>query len=126
MKTEELNPTKDFNNWKPEILSELQKGSYTTQVGEQLLFENGALKLWTIKLLPNESLPFHKHTNNYNWTAMTAGSAISHYETGRIVQIDYKKGDLSYYDHDAKGDFVHNLKNTGNELLEFITIEYKK
>ena len=125
MKTQELHPAGDFSNWNLGILTELQNGNYTTQVGEQLVFENDAIKVWSIKLLPKSGLPFHKHTTNYNWTAITGGSAISHYETGRIAQIDYTKGDLSYYDHDMKGDFVHNLKNIGNEILEFVTIEYK-
>ncbi len=126
MKIEELCPDGNFSCWDHETLATLQKGNYTTQVGEQLIFENADLKVWTIKLLANSSLPFHKHTTNYNWTAMTDGSAISHYQTGRIIQLSYTKGDLSYYDHDTKGSFVHNLKNIGNKPLEFITIEYKK
>lgn len=125
MKCKELYPAGSFKHWDAELLLCLQQNNITTNVGQTLMFENDLLKVWKINLLPNESLPFHKHTTNYNWTVLTNGSATSHYETGRIVSLEYLKGDLSFYDHDKKGDFVHNLKNTGENILEFVTVEYK-
>ncbi len=125
MEIQELSPLGDFSNWTPKALSEVKEKNFTTKVGEQLVFENDMIKVWTIKLLPNSSLPFHKHTLNYNWTALTNGTAISCYETGRIVKLTYEKGDFAYYNHDQKGDFIHNLKNIGNKTLKFVTVEYK-
>ena len=125
MKSIEIHPEGQFKHWNTERLSELNSNTITDIVGEKLLFENETIKVWSIHLKPNQRLPFHKHTKNYNWTCLTEGKAISHFETGRIVEIGYIKGDLSYYDFEINGDFIHDLENIGNSILKFITIEYK-
>ncbi|MGJ8684229.1 MAG: hypothetical protein ACSHWW_06380 [Nonlabens sp.] len=124
MKGIEINPAGHFENWTRTKLLQLKEEIVTTQVGEQLLFEDHMIKVWSIELAPGKRLPFHKHTTNYNWTCLTAGSATSHYETGRIVAINYVKGDESYYDFDSKGAFIHDLENTGTQTLQFITVEF--
>ncbi|WP_160170116.1 cupin domain-containing protein [Aquimarina megaterium] len=125
MVTKELNPAGSFKNWDSTKMQELQNSNKSNRIGNTLLFEDDSIKVWSILLKPGDQLPFHKHTKNYTWICLTQGVAISHHENGRIVEIKYQKGDLSYYDHDTKGDFVHDLKNTGNLLLKFNTIEYK-
>lgn len=126
MKVVEIHPEGSYDGWDGLILEHFRESEPTTNVGQQLVFENESLKVWAITLAPSEALPFHKHTRNYNWTTLTQGTALSYYETGRVVEITYQKGDISYYDHEKKGDFIHNLINTGNQVLEFVTVEYKE
>ncbi|WP_159025505.1 hypothetical protein [Aquimarina sp. Aq78] len=125
MMTKEINPVGSFKDWDSTKILELQNSNESDRVGDILLFEDDSIKVWSIILKPGDRLPFHKHTKNYTWVCLTQGAAISHYKNGRIVEIQYQKGDVSYYDHDAKGDFVHNLENIGDVLLKFNTVEYK-
>ncbi|WP_152538437.1 cupin domain-containing protein [Aquimarina macrocephali] len=125
MMIKEINPVGSFKNWDNTKILELQNSNDSDRVGDTLLFEDDSIKVWSIILKPGDRLPFHKHTKNYTWVCLTQGTAISHYENGRIVEIQYQKGDVSYYDHDTKGDFVHNLENIGDLLLKFNTVEYK-
>ncbi|WP_438426062.1 cupin domain-containing protein [Aquimarina macrocephali] len=125
MMIKEINPVGSFKNWDNTKILELQNSNDSDRVGDTLLFEDDSIKVWSIILKPGDRLLFHKHTKNYTWVCLTQGTAISHYENGRIVEIQYQKGDVSYYDHDTKGDFVHNLENIGDLLLKFNTVEYK-
>lgn len=125
MITKEINPVGSFKNWNSTKILELQNSNKSDRIGDTLLFEDDHIKVWSIILKPGDKLSFHKHTKNYTWICLTQGTAISYYENGRIVKIRYQKGDVSYYDHDTKGDFVHNLENIGDLLLNFNTVEYK-
>lgn len=120
-----INPEGKFENWERTYLDELLKEPIE-EVGQELVFENEQLRIWSITLHEGSCLPFHRHTNNYNWTSLTSGKAISRYENGEIKEFSYQKGDMAYYDHDTKGDLVHDLENIGSTTLKFVTVEYKK
>jgi len=125
MKIETINSAGQFENWPAERLHELLRTTVTDAVGHIIIFENEQVRIWSIHLPPGGCLPFHKHNNNYSWVCLTDGKAISSYENGSIKEITYQKGDLSYYDYDNKGELVHDLKNIGETVLEFLTTEYK-
>lgn len=126
MLSETITEEGDFTGWPSSYLKQLEDYSRNTDVGEELIFENENIRIWSIHLLPGQRLPFHTHIHDYNWTCLTSGTAISRYATGRMVKLRYQKGDISYYPASEKGAFTHDLENTGDTELKFITVEYLK
>ncbi|MFS4494918.1 cupin domain-containing protein [Maribacter sp. 2308TA10-17] len=120
-----INPEGQFENWESNLLHELIKDEISDALGQTIVFENEQLRVWSTHLQPGGCIPFHRHTTNYSWVCLTDGKAISRYENGKICEITYQRGDLSYYDHNVKKDLVHDLENVGETVLEFVTTEYK-
>lgn len=117
----------DWSLWTPELKEALETSQNNTQVGEKVVFENSEFRVWSIHLPAQQSLPFHKHTNRYFWTAMSTGKSRSYYNDGSIVDTDYEKGDTKYFDDLSKENyFIHNLENRGDTTLLFTTVEFLK
>ena len=125
MISKQLNPQGQFETWSKSRLEELHSDQTSMEVGTRLLYQDVSILVWEIRLQPGERLPFHKHTTDYTWVALTPGTAISHYGSGEVVGITYEQGDVHYYHHSKEGDFVHDLENIGKGMLIFGTIEYK-
>ena len=47
-------------------------------VGQRLLSETDAVRVWRIELAPGERVAFHTHVLNYFWTALSPGRSRSH------------------------------------------------
>lgn len=121
---QEVLPEGSIELWAPELRSELQAYPVSTDVGQRLLFENDLYRFWSISLNPGERLPFHRHTRDYTWTCVQPGVALTRYGTGDVYRVEYQRGDLDFYNHQSKGDFVHDLENIGETRLEFVTTEF--
>lgn len=121
-----INQIGNWDYWSVEIKQALAEAQNNTDVGEQLVYENKKLKVWTIHLKPNYSLPFHKHHKKYMWTALSQGKSISYYNDGSVKETIYELGDTrNFEDLSEENYFIHNLINTGDTTLIFSTIEFK-
>ena len=95
------------------------------RVGSVLVSETDKVRVWTIALGAGERLPFHCHVLDYFWTATSDGSARSHYADGRIAEATYRAGDTKHFSF-APGEFMlHDLENTGSDILSFVTVKLK-
>lgn len=116
---------RNHDSWPPEILAELEAGTVSHSVGKDLLSENERVRIWALSLEPGERIGFHRHVLDYFWTATSNGRSRSHYSDGRIADTIYRKGDTRHF-HFARGEFmVHDLLNTGDDVLSFVTVEFK-
>lgn len=123
MTIEEILPEGAFEQWPPELREELESHAHNERVGQVVRFEDDQVRLWSIVLEPGGRLPFHRHTRDYTWTALSSGVAVTRYGTGDVYRVTYVRGDLAFH-HREKGDFVHDLENVGETVLEFVTMEF--
>jgi hypothetical protein len=94
-------------------------------VGQRLLSETDALRIWRIELAPGERVAFHTHVLNYFWTALSPGRSRSTMGDGRVVETAYETSTTKHFTY-AKGEkMVHDLENISDTTLAFITVELK-
>ena len=94
-------------------------------VGQRLLSETEAVRIWRIELAPGERVAFHTHVLNYFWTALSPGRSRSTTGDGRVVETAYETGTTRHFTY-AKGEkMVHDLENIGDTTLAFTTVELK-
>lgn len=118
----ELNPPGNFGPWDQIKLDEL-KNPPALFFKHGLLFENDTMRLWEISLKPRERLPFHKTEQNYSWTCLTDGLAITRVENGSVHLLKFKKGETHFWDLGYKGT-VMDFENIGEKTLVLTVIEY--
>lgn len=117
--------TQDITGWPPGLLAEMQQRSMNGRVGQDLLSETDAVRVWRIVLQPGERVGFHRHVLNYFWVAVNAGKSRSHYATGETRETSYAAGDTRHF-HFGPGEFMlHDLENIGDSTLAFVTVEFK-
>ncbi|MBO9123760.1 MULTISPECIES: cupin domain-containing protein [unclassified Rhizobium] len=112
-----------FDGWSDGLKTEIANARSNPQIGEKLLAETPTTRVWEIRLAPGERVPAHIHTTNYFWTAITPGSARSHYESGDTFEVDYERGDTQHFIFEGGAVMVHDLENIGDGELAFITVE---
>lgn len=106
------------------VVSEFDANINNGRVGTTLVSETDEVRVWQIHCEPGERLPVHRHQLNYFWTILAPGSARSHYNDGRIVELDYNTGDTQHHYFKAGEFFLHDLENIGNTTLLFTTVEF--
>ncbi|MBK8768888.1 MAG: hypothetical protein IPM06_00485 [Rhizobiales bacterium] len=94
-------------------------------VGQRLLSETDAVRVWRIELRPGERVGFHKHVLNYFWTATSGGKSRSHHADGRVADTEYVLGTTRHYSFGKGESMVHDLENIGDTVLSFTTVELK-
>ena len=94
-------------------------------VGQRLLSETDAVRVWRIKLAPGERVAFHTHVLNYFWTALSPGRSRSTMGDGRMVETAYETGTTRHYAYGPGERMVHDLENIGDTTLAFTTVELK-
>ena len=124
MLVEELLPENSFDRWPVALRQELAESQTNIQVGQSLAYEDAKVRVWSIALEPGQRLPFHRHTCDYSWTSLTPGVGVVYYSSGDAYRVTYERGDTDFYHHAVKGDFLHDLENIGDTVLEFMTVEY--
>lgn len=113
-------------HWSEDLIRELQGARANGRVGSRLVDETDTYRIWLIEMAPGERLPFHTHVMNYFWTATSAGRALSRYADGKVVEMDYTPG-LTRHMSFAEGEsMTHDLENTGDTVLCFVTVEDKR
>ena len=105
--------------------TEIADGWANADIGTTLMLETDAMRLWHLRLAPGQTIPPHRHDRPYFWTILTDGQGVSRYDDGRDVAVTYKAGDTRHFpDLSADNSFVHDLTNTGNTDLTFVTVEF--
>ncbi|NBU14315.1 MAG: hypothetical protein EBT35_06885, partial [Alphaproteobacteria bacterium] len=66
-------------------------------VGQRLLSETEAVRVWRIDLKPGERVPFHTHVLNYFWTALSAGRSRSTLADGKSIETSYELGTTKHF-----------------------------
>ncbi len=100
-------------------------GKDNTSIGTRLVSDLPFMRVWQIKLAPGETLPPHRHDRPYFWTVLTDGQGQSSLDDGRELAICYKAGDTKYFPAlTPEAGFVHDLVNTGDDDLIFVTVEF--
>jgi hypothetical protein len=113
-----------FADWPADIYQELLSSMDNGVVGTTLVSETDTLRVWHLVLEPGTRCAFHRHVNPYFWTALSAGSARTYFADGRIVDMDYYKGQTQHYFYDEGEYMLHSLENIGDTSLEFTTVEF--
>lgn len=108
---------------KAELARALSPGN--GMVGQRLLSETEAVRVWRIELKPGERVTFHTHVLNYFWTALSAGRSRSYYADGRSVETSYDVGTTKHYTYGLGESMIHDLENIGETVLSFTTVELK-
>lgn len=104
---------------------EIAQARSNDRIGTALVLETSAMRIWHLRLAPGETLPPHRHDRPYFWTVLTDGTGRSRFGDGRVADITYRAGDTRHFGHlGAESGFVHDLTNTGETDLVFVTVEF--
>ncbi|MFJ6158729.1 cupin domain-containing protein [Pseudarthrobacter sp. NPDC092184] len=114
----------DYEGWTPELRQEFADNAHNTNVGTRLLSQTSTIKVWHIRVAPGERVPAHRHDKDYFWTALRAGRSRQHSEDGTTREATYAEGDTKHYEFPGDDYMIHDLENTGDTELEFITVEH--
>jgi beta-alanine degradation protein BauB len=116
----------DKSAWPPALVQEFEREarSHNGCVGNQLVSENDTVRVWTIRLQPGQRLGFHRHVLNYFWTAVSGGRGRQHLMDGSTVEYTYQPGETRHETYGADEYKVHDLENTGDKELVFMTVEF--
>jgi len=111
-------------DWPSALRAEFAAAAGNGQVGSRLVSQTERVRVWLLSLAPGARIGFHTHVLDYFWTAVTAGSARSHYGDGRIVEVTYGAGDTQHHSFPAGQFMTHDLENIGTTDLVFTTVEF--
>lgn len=111
--------------WPAALRADLEANRMNGKVGTRLLSENDKVRVWEIRLMPGDRIPFHRHVLDYFWTAVTTGKALSHEEDGATLIASYEAGETRHASY-GRGEYkLHDLQNIGDTPLVFTTVEFK-
>ena len=122
-------PQIDLTNcpWDDALKSELAGATENGCVGSTLVSENERVRIWHFRLHPGARCSFHTHVLDYFWTCLSGGRARSYIcenSKYKVTEFELKPGSTRYESF-AKGEFkTHNLENTGDIELVFVTVEF--
>lgn len=106
------------------VQKEFETNKANARVGSMLVSHTEQVRVWHIVCQPGDRLPVHKHQLDYFWTIHGPGKARSHFNDGRISEIEYQNGDTQHHKF-AEGEFfMHDLENIGDTPLVFTTVEF--
>ena len=124
MKCIELSPKGHFKAWEGNRTKELESDQFETDLGQEVLYEDGKIKLWSIVLKPKERHGFRKISCDFRAMSQVDGFAVSHRNSGEIVLVQCKKGEMFRYNKKQQGEQIWDLENIGADPLELVVIEY--
>lgn len=110
--------------WPQTLRAEFAERAGIGEVGSRLVSQTDRVRVWLLSLKPGERIGFHTHVLDYFWTAVTGGSARSHYADGRVAEVTYAPGDTQHHRFGSGEFMIHDLENTGTTELTFATVEF--
>lgn len=117
-------PTAAWPQWRRE---ELAANTANAHVGTRLVSETDRARVWLLTLQPGERLGFHRHVLDYFWTVTSPGGrGRSHYGDGRVAEVEYAEGETRHLSFGPGESMIHDLENTGDAALSFVTVEFKQ
>ena len=93
-------------------------------VGQQLISETDAVRVWRIHLKPGQRVGFHRHVLNYFWSATTSGKGRQYFNDGWMREYNYTAGETRHEKYGPGEYKVHDLENIGDSDLTFVTVEF--
>lgn len=106
-----------------EFSEELEAAPSNRALGTTLWFENDRTRVWEVRLEPGERGPFHAHTTDYFWTVVEPGTGLQRRGDGTYAIHEYALGETLYLENTAEDPLIHDLENTGDSTLRFVTVE---
>ncbi len=122
MELVELNPKGNFNSWDKSKLEEIKQEKYDTNIGS-CLYENSEIRVWEIRLKPNQRLPFREHKNNYSCSSLTEALLLMRNINGQINLLRMNKGEHFFWKFENNGPTVHDIENIGENIVKIAVIE---
>ena len=95
----------------------------SADVGTQLLFENGRVRVWEIRLEPGERAPFHRHEHPYFYVCVQPSRVRTRFPNGVFAEGDEDEGGVAFMDHSSAEPGIHDLENAGSTTLRYVTVE---
>lgn len=112
--------TFDITGFGPE-LEAAAKGH--RRLGTRVLFENGAVRVWEVRLRPGERGEFHLHDGPYFWTVVQGGTGLQRSDDGTYKLREYHEGDTSFQENSPEHRMIHDFENAGVDVIRFVTVE---
>jgi quercetin dioxygenase-like cupin family protein len=107
----------------PELAKEFDQNQFNPCVGSVLVSQSERNRVWYIRLKPGQRIGFHRHVLDYFWTCLTGGEACSRINGGKPVSRAYVAGETMHMQYGAGEFMIHDLENTGDSDIAFITVE---
>ena len=114
-----------FARWSPPLRKEFDDNAGNGRIGHTLVKEDDSLRIWETDLRPGERIPVHRHVLDYTWIALTDGRARQHCGDGTTREISFLRGQSRHFRFTEGRYHLHDLKNIGDEVLSFLTVEMK-
>jgi len=114
-----------FARWSPELHKEFENNAHNGRIGQSLLKETDAVRVWETVLAPGERLPVHRHVLDYFWIALTSGRARQHTSDGTSREISYTRGQSHHFHFSSGQHHLYDVKNIGEDVLSFLIVEMK-
>lgn len=115
-----------FARWSPPLKKEFETNAHNGCMGQSLLRETDAVRVWETHLQPGERIPVHRHVLDYHWIALTSGRARQHNSDGSTREISFTRGQTRSFAFASERYHLHDLKNIGDDVLSFLTVETKR
>jgi anti-sigma factor ChrR (cupin superfamily) len=91
-------------------------------IGTELIYEDGAVRVWRIQLEPGQDAPWHTHVLDYT-TVVVEGSTVERpNDDGSVDRFELKPGDVM---RGRDGTFRHMVRNVGTTRFANVIIEQK-
>lgn len=110
--------------WPKALQREFEDNEFNGCVGTVLVSETDRMRIWHLHLPPGKRCNFHRHVNNYFWSAHNAGSARGYFHDGRIVDVTHHAGETKHFTFGPGEFFAHSVENIGATDLLFTTVEF--
>ena len=110
--------------WPVEMQKEFEDNAFNGCVGSVLVSETDRVRVWHLSIPAGRRCNFHRHVLDYFWTAHTAGTGRNYYEDGRIVDVEYGKGETKHLNFGKDEYMIHAVENIGPTDLLFTTVEF--
>jgi hypothetical protein len=117
--------TDAFVGWSQDRINALNANRTNGHVGSKLVSETDRVRVWHLKIPPYSRFGFHAHVLNYFWTALVDGQGRSHCSNGAVKNVTYKAGDTKHLEFAEGEGMQHDLENTSDSDLVFVTVEFK-
>ncbi len=124
MKSTEINSKGNYKSWQPCLLDELKKEKPSKTLDKNLLFENEAIRIWNIVLLPSERIPFIQLNSNFSLVSMTNSMVITRSSDGRMVLHHIEKQESIFISLE-NSEVLYDIENVGEELLPCVFDGFK-
>jgi quercetin dioxygenase-like cupin family protein len=112
--------------WPAALQQEFEREAQSNNpcVGSELVSESDRVRVWTIRLEPGQRFGFHRHVLDYFWTSVSGGRGRQHLMDGSTVEYTYQPGETRHETYGAGEYKVHDLENTGDKEMVFMTVEF--